>query len=448
MNQTRWLLRAVCPGLLPLALGACAHMVVLDPQPDMTAGARLPLTASVAVGQVEATVHPGIPIKFELRPAIISYVKQRQTFQQVVDGPADVTLRINPRFIFATGGQFSYTFLLRASLAADAKGVIGQYFGEATATGSVSRFTAASDQGPTNAALAKALDSLFAQIEADHAQILAKFRGESPAQAAAPEPARESRPAVPVSDVDAPRYKKDERPQNYALVIGIEKYQNLPAADFAEHDAAAVRSHLRALGYPERNIIYLTGAKASRTGIEKYVETWLPLNVKEDSRLFVYFSGHGAPDPATGQAYLVPWDGDAKFLKNTGYPVKQLYRNLNALKAKTVILAMDACFSVLAKGARPLVTRVDAGVESGGKLVVLAAAAGDEITGTEEKEGHGLFTYHLLKELGDKDGDATIRGLYQALLPRVQDAARRDGRDQTPQLLPADVGAKAAAGLR
>jgi len=255
------------------------------------------------------------------------------------------------------------------------------------------------------------------------------------------------------SDVDQPNYRAAERPDDFALVVGVERYKSLPPAEFAERDADAVRRHLVALGYPERNVVFLTGADASRTGIEKYVETWLPLNVKPDSRVFVYFSGHGAPDAVTSQAYLVPWDGDAKFLKDTGYPIKRLYDKLGRLNAKQVVLAMDSCFSgeggrsVLAKGARPLVTTVDVGMAADHKLVVFAASAANEITDSAETQGHGLFTYYLLKGLNADGGNATVKRLYDYLLPRVRDDAHRDGREQTPQLFPAELGDRAATSL-
>ena len=252
------------------------------------------------------------------------------------------------------------------------------------------------------------------------------------------------------SDVDHPRFKLTENPDDFALVIGIEKYSALVSADFAERDAEAVRENLIALGYPARNILYLTGERAGRASIEKYVESWLPRNVNENSRVLVYFSGHGAPDVASGDAYLVPWDGDAKFLENTGYSVKRLYKKLNTLKAKQVIVAMDSCFSgaggrsVIAKGTRPLVNKVDTGVDTMGKLVVFSASSADEVTGTEESQGHGIFTYYFLKGLAgaakNGDGEVTVKGLYDYLEPKVQDAARRQNRDQTPQLMPADMG--------
>ncbi|TBR23811.1 hypothetical protein EPO15_05265, partial [bacterium] len=103
-------------------------------------------------------------------------------------------------------------------------------------------------------------------------------------------------PPLPVaaswsSAVDRPSYRLPERPDDFAVVVGIEKYLGLPDAQFAERDAAAVREHLRALGYPERNIAYLSGPAASSAGLKKNIETWLPNNVTERSTVFFYYSG-------------------------------------------------------------------------------------------------------------------------------------------------------------
>lgn len=252
-----------------------------------------------------------------------------------------------------------------------------------------------------------------------------------------------SAPGGPRSDVDSPSYVADEKPDDFAIVVGIEKYSSVPDATFAERDAAAVHSHLIALGYPERNIIYLTGEKATRSSIQKYVEMWLPKNVKEGSQVFFYFSGHGAPDPASKQAYLVPWDGDPKYLENTAYPIAQLYKSLGALKAKKVLVALDSCFSgaggrsVIARGTRPLVMKIDTSIPAGAdRLTVLSASAGDQITGADDAQGHGLFTYYLLRTLNRTGGKSSVKDAYAALVPNVEDAARRQDREQTPQFVP------------
>jgi uncharacterized caspase-like protein len=145
----------------------------------------------------------------------------------------------------------------------------------------------------------------------------------------------------------------------------------------------------------------------------------------------------------------VPSDGDPQYLEETGYPIKRLYQKLGALKAKRVLVALDSCFSgaggrsVLASGTRPLVAKLKlAPVEA--KVVSLSASAAEEITGALDEQGHGLFTYHLLKALSETAGRGTVKELYDALQPRVQDEARRQNRAQTPQLF----GASPDAGLR
>ena len=188
---------------------------------------------------------------------------------------------------------------------------------------------------------------------------------------------------------------------------------------------------------PERNIVLLKGAKAGRASLVKNLEQWLPRMARADSRVYFYFSGHGAPDVKTGQAYLVPWDGDPNFLESTAYPVAQLYRKLGELPARQVLVAIDSCFSgaggrsVLASGARPLVNRIETGAAPA-KLTVLAASASHEISGSLDDKGHGAFTYFLLQGLDA--GKTTPQALAEYLTPRVQDEARRLNRDQTPQL--------------
>ncbi|MEK9145722.1 MAG: caspase family protein, partial [Elusimicrobiota bacterium] len=301
-----------------------------------------------------------------------------------------------------------------------------------------------------------------AKAQADEALSLVSIPGAKPAAATripagtAPArlPAEESsdeapeaapRPSSHASDVDRPTYKLGPRPADYALIVGVEKYSKLPAASFAERDAAAVRKHLEAMGFPPRNIIHLKGQAATRGALQGYIEEWLPRNIKPESTLFFYYSGHGAPDPKTGEAFLVPWDGDAMFLQSTAYPLKQLYSSLAKLKAKEIVIALDSCFSgaggrsVLAAGARPLVTKVDEGVVPRGNITLFAAASGDEITGSLDEQGHGMFTYYFLKGLGgaakDSSGAVTAKSLYEYLRPNVQDEANRQNREQTPRLV-------------
>lgn len=256
-----------------------------------------------------------------------------------------------------------------------------------------------------------------------------------PPPAARPGPAAAGA-ALPASP--APSFSAKPRPDDLAVVVGIESYSDIDAkAPYAERDADAVKSFLRALGVPERNIVLLKGSKAVKSAVEKYVETWLPQLAKPDSRVYFYFSGHGAPDVKNGKAFLVPWDGDPNFLENTAIPLDRLYKKLAALPAERVLVAMDSCFSgaggrsVLASGARPLMVKM-AEASAPQRLTVLSASAASEISGSLDEKGHGAFTYYLLQAMNS--GKTTPGSMVEYLTPLVEDEARRLNRAQTPQI--------------
>ncbi|MEK6791294.1 MAG: caspase family protein, partial [Deltaproteobacteria bacterium] len=252
------------------------------------------------------------------------------------------------------------------------------------------------------------------------------------------------------SDVDElPNIKAQPNKNAYAIVIGIESYrQKLPKADYAAHDAKIMTEYLtKAMGYSEENVVTLINENAAKSDFEKYFEKWLPNNVEKDASVFVYYSGHGAPDVKKGGAFLVPYDGDPQFINETGYSLKRLYAALDKLPAKEIIVALDSCFSgaggksVIAKGARPLVMHLEDDIRPSKNMTIISASSGDEISSTYDEKGHGLFTYYLLKGIKDegdenKDGKIEIGELYAYLKPQVGRTARKlYNNDQSPQLI-------------
>lgn len=233
----------------------------------------------------------------------------------------------------------------------------------------------------------------------------------------------------------------------YAVVVGIEKYRGVTGVDYAARDAAVMRDYLTgAMGFPAENTILLDNENASKAELEKYLFRWLKNHATAKSRVFVFYAGHGAPDPVGGEAFLVPHDGDPNYLKETGLPVAKLFGALSSLPSRNVTVVLDACFSgaggrsVLPKGARPLVMKIkSAGV--GGNMVVLTAAEAKQISTYYPKARHGLLTYYLLKGLqgradADKDRKITTRELIDYVRPNVKREARKQNIEQTPTTRP------------
>lgn len=255
-----------------------------------------------------------------------------------------------------------------------------------------------------------------------------------------------------VSDVDEiPRLRKpkSER-QAVALVFGISKYREdlIPKVQYARRDAEIMASYLQAVaGVTRSRTKLLVDEEATLSDLTAYVEEWLPRRVNADTTVFFYYAGHGTPNPATGKAFLVPYDGHPDFSSKL-YPLDRLYESLEKLPAKEVVVLLDSCFSgasgrsVLPKGARPMGLVVETPLAVNKKVTVLSAASGTQISSDYDKEQHGLFTYFVLKGLrgdADRNGDKAVEveELYEYVNKNVTAVAAEDlNRDQTPLLQP------------
>jgi len=244
--------------------------------------------------------------------------------------------------------------------------------------------------------------------------------------------------------------KEFQQRNAYAVVIGISQYREevIPKVPYATKDAGAVAQLLETqAGIPKTHIKLLTDAKATIGDFRNHFGDWLRMRVKADSTVYVYYAGHGTPDPKTGEAFLVPWEGHPDFPSGL-YPLNELYATLNKLPAKEVVVLLDSCFSgaagrsVLAKGARPMVISVENPLLAGGKVIVLAAATGNQISSDYDKAGHGLFTSALLTGLqgeadADHDGIVTLKEVFPFVRDRVTHTAVDElNREQTPVLMP------------
>ncbi|MDP7604676.1 MAG: caspase family protein [Alphaproteobacteria bacterium] len=245
-------------------------------------------------------------------------------------------------------------------------------------------------------------------------------------------------------------------PNGIALIVGNKKYRHgdVPEVSYAQNDAEAIRQYVvKTLGYSDRNVVVLRDAGKAD------LQAWFGSASDAQGRLFdmvragqsevfVYYSGHGVPGKA-GSGFLLPTDGDPDKAQLTGYSIETLVANLNKLKARTVSLALDTCFSGLSQGGALveaasgiyLASKVPAGITNG---VMLTAADGKQIASWDEGAQLGLFTRHLLEGLlgkadtkaGDGDGKVTLAEIRAHLQDEVSyQARRRYGRAQTPQAL-------------
>jgi hypothetical protein len=231
---------------------------------------------------------------------------------------------------------------------------------------------------------------------------------------------------------------------SYALVIGVEDYRDLPATVGSRADAEAFVELLESsLGVPQENIRTLIDDRATKSDLEEAIR-WVRNNVPQKGRIYLYFSGHGAPDPTTGKAYLLPYEAKSNNIAHGGMAIDDVLSELGKSQAGEVLAFVDSCFSgegersVLEEGIRPVVPIKEPDATS--KTVLFSASGAKQISGTTAEGTGGLFTHHLLNAIGngqaDVDGDRSISlgELASYVEPRVAREAKKLSREQNPTL--------------
>ena len=221
-------------------------------------------------------------------------------------------------------------------------------------------------------------------------------------------------------------------------------------------DALSVRRYVtEALGVKPGNIIEFRDATGSQmirvfgsaVNYQGQLFDWVK---RGRSNVYVYYAGHGAPSARDGKTYLVPSDADAARIDLNGYPLDTLYANLGKLKAKSVTVVVEACFSGTSQAgsivgkASPVYLHPKAAAIPPG-VNVISAGAPDQIASWEEDKSHGLFTEYYLKGMagaadksptGNGDGEVSYSELQAYLKDTLTYYARRYyGRDQTAQFV-------------
>jgi hypothetical protein len=233
-------------------------------------------------------------------------------------------------------------------------------------------------------------------------------------------------------------------PYDVAVVIGNRRYTTLgvPEVAYAHRDARIMKEYLlRTFGFREENIIYVEDATFAKFneifGSDRDPRGKLYNFVKPgESRVFVYYVGHGAPDLTSHEAYFVPVDANPQYISTNGYRLETFYRNLASLPVKGATIVLDACFSgntpdgMLFRNISPLMVKVKKDYRGPGNATVLASAAMDQVSTWYPEKRHSLFTYYFLKGLkgeADTDGNRviTVREMKDYLRENVPYMARR-----------------------
>ena len=233
-----------------------------------------------------------------------------------------------------------------------------------------------------------------------------------------------------------------------ALIIGIEKYDQTPAANFANLDAKYFYEYVRkAFGASQSNIKLLIDEDANLVQSITTINKWLPSKIKKNkTELIIFFAGHGLASNNGQELYILPQDSDPDLLSRTALSRTELFEEIIKLSPKSVTMFMDTCYSgisrdeeMLLASARPI--RIVADDQEGipDNFTIFTASQLDQISSGLKEANHGIFSYYLMKGLEgkadeNKDYKITNGELLAYMDENVSEKALDLGRQQNPSL--------------
>lgn len=238
-----------------------------------------------------------------------------------------------------------------------------------------------------------------------------------------------------------------------AVIIGNKDYlkADVPPVDYALNDALLMKQYLmKTFGYREGNILFYPNATQAdfnaifgsttehRGKLFNYVKP-------KESDVFIYYSGHGAPDLSNGEGYFVPVDCDPSVVALNGYGLNTFYQNLSKVPFKSLNVVIDACFSgnsdngMLIKNASPVVVKPKNKVLQHEDATVFTSASNEQVSSWYPQKKHSLFTYYFLKGIQgaantNKNKSLSLQEMQIYIDENVVYMARRlHNREQSPE---------------
>lgn len=226
----------------------------------------------------------------------------------------------------------------------------------------------------------------------------------------------------------------------FAVIIGNEDYKYVAKVPFAVNDASIFAKYCRVtLGLPDDNVrLYKNATYGDMLDAIDDISAISEVYGGK-IRVIFYYAGHGVPDEASRNAYLLPVDARSQQLK-TCYAIEQLYSRLSALKAESVTVLLDACFSGSLRGDGMLMSARGVAIkpradEPKGSMVVFTAATGDQTAYPYAEKRHGMFTYYLLSKLQESGGVVTLGELGDYITAKVsQQSVKVNRKAQSPTI--------------
>lgn len=241
-------------------------------------------------------------------------------------------------------------------------------------------------------------------------------------------------------DVNQVPVTNNTNANTFALIIANENYEMAANVDMAGNDGLAFKEYCsKTLGLGNNNIKYYPDASYGR--INKAINEIKSIAAAFDGdiNLIVYYAGHGIPDNATQDAFLMPVDADGTD-QSVCLSLKSLYKSIDDMKVNQAVVFLDACFSGAKRDGDMIVAARGVAIKPkaakpAGKTIIFSATSNEEAAYSYKEKQHGMFSYFLLHKLKETNGKATLGDLAEYITTQVRrQSIVINGKSQTPNV--------------
>ena len=175
------------------------------------------------------------------------------------------------------------------------------------------------------------------------------------------------------------------------------------------------------------------------------MKKWFKTNIKANTEVYIYFSGHGLADENGKELFLLTNDTLPEFFQDTALNRNEIFNDIAQYNPKSVTAFLDTCYSgagradgeILLAMAKGLVVVDEQQQKLPDNFTLFTAASAQESAWSLPEAKHGTFSYFLMKGMegdADLDGDNRLTNgeLQEYLLDNVSRYAQQK---QTPQMI-------------
>lgn len=241
--------------------------------------------------------------------------------------------------------------------------------------------------------------------------------------------------------INAAPYTGVKSENTFAIIIANEEYELATNVEMANNDGLAVKEYfIKTLGLSDKQVLYYPNATFGK--MNKAIKDMKSIATVYDGKinLLLYYAGHGIPDNATKDAYLMPVDADGTDV-SICYSLKKLYNEIDEMRLNQTVIFLDACFSGAKRDGDMIVAARGVAIKAKeekpkGTTFVFCATSDEEAAYSYKDEKHGLFTYFFLKRMQEKKDKVSLGDLANYIKENVsRQSVLINGKKQTPTII-------------